>query len=165
MPPELRARIEQACEESGRSMNAEIVRRLEYSFDGTLEVLQAGLDAGREIGSQAIQIQQLTEQVEDLQRSAQGANLPEALHALKEAIEQRQQVLDDAVQMLSRQQGEQQAVMNFIARHLTGREELEKAAAHFQAEQSKLADAARKVSGQDQLEKAVEAFNKKRRKK
>ena len=33
MPPELRQRLEQAIQESGRSMNAEIVHRLEESLN------------------------------------------------------------------------------------------------------------------------------------
>lgn len=35
MPPELRTQVEEAAKESGRSLNAEIVHRLEESFDSS----------------------------------------------------------------------------------------------------------------------------------
>lgn len=69
MPPELRERIEESARESGRSMNAEIVHRLNESFeiDAAEELSEEELDIRlREMSKQLNKLLQVVDKLEPL---------------------------------------------------------------------------------------------------
>lgn len=73
MVPGLRDRIEQAAKNAGRSMNAEIVRRLEESFARESEVLPHGLP--ERINAQIAELDQMFERLEGRVARVKGAVL------------------------------------------------------------------------------------------
>lgn len=90
MLPELREKIELAAREAGRSMNAEIVARLERSFTADKEAEKVSFEAAFDATGLKLEVERLSKLLEDQKtQKKKTSDDSEKIHRLIDQLEQR----------------------------------------------------------------------------